>query len=402
MEKPISLQQQKKTGVRRDHSISLITISGIEIRLDFSVIIIFVLIVYSLGALVFPGWHPGWSGLLNWSTAFASGILFFVSLLAHEMSHAIVAQKHNIPVPRITLFLFGGVAEISREPDTPKVEFLIAIAGPFMSILISIICSNLAFWLADDISLLDRVTVGDPALLTHLGPVPTMLLWLGSINMLLAVFNLIPGFPMDGGRIFRAMVWGLTGDIVKATRWASNIGRYFGWFLMAYGLVRIFSNGDFSGLWLILIGWFISNLAAMSFQQLITSRALNSFKVADLMRTRFQQIPGEMALTDFIDDYLLRSSQQIWPVSEGRRLAGFISLSDLSGLSPQRRKQATVAEVMRKGENVEFLESQAGADEAMGRLTGSDTPLPVIDDNKVVGLIGRGDVLKWISLHMDN
>ena len=157
-----------------------------------------------------------------------SGLAFFASLLAHELSHSVVSQHFGIPVPRITLFLFGGVAEISREPDRPKHEFLIAIAGPMMSLVIALVCSNLAFYIAGDMDLAATINSGDLSVIASLGPLATALFWLGSINMLLAIFNMIPGFPMDGGRVFRTTIWAVTGDQLKATLWASNVGRYFG------------------------------------------------------------------------------------------------------------------------------------------------------------------------------
>jgi Zn-dependent protease len=223
--------------------IPLFTVFNIKICLDLSVLVIFSLIVYGLSTGLFPRWHPEWSPLLRWSTACVSGFLFFASLLAHELAHAVVAQRHGIPVPRITLFLFGGMAEISQEPDRPKTEFLIAIAGPLMSILIGVVCSQLAFWSVGDLTLLDGLTSGDEDAMAQLGPWQTSLLWLGSINLVLAIFNLIPGFPMDGGRVFRAIAWAITADKLKATRWASNLGRVFGWTLMVLGVTTLFQGG---------------------------------------------------------------------------------------------------------------------------------------------------------------
>lgn len=381
------------------HSMPLLKIFGIEIRLDISVIVIFFLIVYSLGSGIFPQWHPDWSGRTVWVTAFVSGVLFFVSLLAHELSHSVVAQHYGIPVPRITLFLFGGMAETSQEPDEPKVEFLVAFAGPLMSIVISLICTNLAWWVAD-IPDLEQLSLTDEKTLAQLSPLATSLLWLGSINMILAIFNLIPGFPMDGGRVFRAIIWGLTGDQVKATRWASNGGRYFGWFLMALGVLSLFGGGGFSGIWWILIGWFITSLATMSYRQLITDRALRGFKVRDLMRTRFDAISADMTLTVFVDRYLLRSTQQLWPVEAGERCTGVVSLKDVVELPEEERRSKTVGDVMRQIESVLALSPESGARDAFQQLAGAeDEPLPVIENGRVVGLIQRGDIVKWMSLH---
>ena len=381
------------------HSIPLLTLFGIEIRLDPSVLIIFFLIVYSLGNSVFPQWHPDWGTALSWSTAFVSGILFFASLLAHEFSHSLVAQRYGIPVPRITLFLFGGVAEVSEEPDRPKIEFLVAIAGPLMSILISIICSNLAFWITNDPEVIDRLLAGDEFALAELGPVSTSLFWLGTINMVLAVFNLIPGFPMDGGRVFRAIAWALTGDQVKATRWASNLGRYFGWSLMALGFISLFQGAGFISIWWILIGWFISNLAATSYKQLLANRFLKGFKVADLMRTKFELVSPQVPVIQFIDHHLLRSTQQLWPVVEGNRMIGVVTMSDVVNLSPEARASRSLRDILRPAASIHFLEPDTNVQDALKYITNAEESVPVVEGGMIVGLIQRNDIIRWMSLH---
>jgi len=391
-------QSQSPTG----HSVSLFRIFDIEIRLDISVIIIFFLIVFSLASGVFPQWHPDWSTTLTWGTALVSGILFFASLLAHELSHSVVSQYFGIPVPRITLFLFGGMAEISREADRPKVEFLVAIAGPLMSILIALICTNVAFNIVADPEVARSISEGNVEALSQLGPVATSLFWLGSINMIIAIFNMIPGFPMDGGRVFRAAIWGLTGNLVTATRWASNAGRYFGWLLMGLGVVSLFGGGGLGGIWWILIGWFISSLAAMSYRQLLTDNMLHRFKVSDLMRTRFDTVSPEMDLPGFVDDYLLRSNQRLWPVVRDGDLQGTISLSNVASLSGEKREGKSVGDVMESRDSMPWLEEDTDAREAFQLLAGAgDEPLPVIRDGQVVGLIQHGDIIKWMTLHQD-
>jgi Zn-dependent protease len=392
-------RMQHHQGQPMSHSIPLLTLFGIEIRLDPSVLIIFFLIVYSLGNSVFPQWHPDWGTALSWSTAFVSGILFFASLLAHEFSHSLVAQRYGIPVPRITLFLFGGMAEISEEPDRPKIEFFVAIAGPLMSILISIICSNLAFWITNDPEVIDRLLAGDEIALAELGPVSTSLFWLGTINMVLAVFNLIPGFPMDGGRVFRAIAWALTGDRVKATRWASNLGRYFGWSLMALGFISLFQGAGFISIWWILIGWFISNLAATSYKQLLANRFLQGFKVADLMRTKFELVSPNVPVIQFIDHHLLRSTQQLWPVVEGNRMIGVVTMSDVVNLSPEARASRSLRDILRPAASIHFLEPDTNVQDALEYITNAEESVPVVEGGMIVGLIQRNDIIKWMSLH---
>lgn len=382
------------------HGFSLFRIFGIEIRLDISVIIIFMLIVYSLANGVFSQWHPQWSLPLVWGTAIAAGLAFFVSLLAHELAHSVVSQHYGIPVPRITLFLFGGMAEISREPDRPKVEFLIAIAGPAMSLLIAFLCTNLVGWMTSDVQLVEAISSGDVSAIAQLGPVTTALLWLGTINLVLAIFNMIPGFPMDGGRVFRALIWAVTGDQLKATRWASNGGRYFGWLLMSLGVISLLSGQGMGGLWWILIGWFISSLAAMSYRQQVTENVLRGSRVSDLMRTHFEEIEPGLALGDFVDNYLLRSSQRTWPVVSDGDLQGFITLKNVTDIPQPERAGKSVGDVMQGLDGIEYLEPHIQARDAVKKLLRSDDEsLPVIRGGKVVGLIQHGDILKWMTLH---
>lgn len=398
----MSGQNETSPSVERGsgHGLSLFTLWGIEVRLDLSVIIIFTLIVFSLATGVFPGWHPDWSAGLNWGLALLSGVAFFASLLAHEMSHSLVSQHYGIPVPRITLFLFGGMAEISREPERPKEECLIAIAGPAMSFLIAIVCTNLALWTVADETLRGALRGGDLSAVANLGPLATALFWLGSINLVLAIFNMVPGFPMDGGRVFRAIIWALTGDQQKATRWASNGGRFFGWFLMALGVVSVFSGGGLGGLWWILIGWFISSLATLSYRQLMTNSALKDFRIADLMRTHFETVPAGLSVTGFVDDYLLRSSQRVWPVVDGDRARGIVSMSGITAVPAPERAHKTLEEVMRPLDPARDLSPDIPARDALQRLMkAGDEALPVVEDGRVVGLIQHADILKWLSLH---
>ncbi len=381
------------------HSLRLFRLFGIEIRLDISVLIIFALIVFSLGSGVLPQWHPEWSASLLWSTAIASGLVFFVSLLAHELSHAVVSMHYGIAVPRITLFLFGGMAEPEREPDRPKVEFLVAIVGPLMSFLIAFVCINLAFWLVDDPDALESLNAGDMEAMSAFGAVATSLLWLGMINTIIAIFNMLPGFPMDGGRVFRAVIWAITGDLLKATRWASNIGRYFGWTLMFLGIYSLLSGQGLGGLWWILIGWFISGLAAMSYRQQVMEGELRDRKVSDLMRTHFESVEAGVPLPEFVDQYLLRSTQELWPVLDNDELVGVTSLARVTALPPEQRNDRVVRDVTVPVATMDSLDAEESARKAMQRLgQGGDEALPVVRSGQVVGLLKHSDVVKWMSL----
>jgi Zn-dependent protease/predicted transcriptional regulator len=375
----------------------LFYIFGIEIRLDWSVLIIFALIVYSLGAGLFPQWHPDWSPATTWITALAAGIIFFASLLAHELSHSLMARYYGIRVPRITLFLFGGMAEIEAEAKTPKEEFAIAIVGPLMSALIGVLFLFGASTAIGEQGV-QRLAQDPLELMAELSPATTAAIWLGSVNIILAIFNMVPGFPLDGGRVFRAGVWWISGDAVKATRVASNAGRAVGWLLIGFGVWNIFALGNLGGLWLILIGWFLTHVARASYTQMITERSLRSVRVQDVMRTRFETVPGHISLEEFIEDYLLRSSQQLWPVTEGDRYVGTVSFSDVAKVSAQERRHRQVRELLTPLDERHSLAADELATAALRRL-GGDEPVAVVTNGRVVGLVRSGDILRWTAVH---
>ena len=376
----------------------LFSLFGIEVRLDFSVIFIFALIVYSLGTGVFPSWHPDWPMATIWSMAALAGLLFFASLLAHEMAHSLVAQRYGIKVPRITLFLFGGVAEIETEAQTPGAEFAIAIAGPLMSLAIAFICMTYAGTAVDD-SLLDVLVDNPEAAMAAIGPFVTVCLWLGSVNLMLAVFNMVPGFPLDGGRVARAAIWQLTGDRMRATQLAANAGRGFGWLLMGLGFWEMLVLKSMGGLWLVLIGWFLSHLAVQSYAQTFTQAKLEPLSVAELMRTHFERVPADASVAFFVEECLLRSSQLLWPVMQGERCIGTASVEEVLKLPVADRSHIKVADIALSLEESGALAADLPATDAMTALAArQDQPVPIVRDGDVVGLLRGTDILKWLTL----
>jgi Zn-dependent protease len=388
----------KFAGAERS-GLRLFSLLGIEIRLDWSVLIIFSLIVYSLGAGLFPQWHPDWPPATTWLTALAAGVIFFASLLAHEMAHSLMARRFGIRVPRITLFLFGGMAEIEQEARTPREEFAIAIVGPLMSAALGVLFAGIASLSMGEQSL--AMLADDPeAVMSSLSPALTASLWLGSVNMMLAIFNLVPGFPLDGGRVFRAAVWWATGDPVKATRLAAGAGRLVGWGIMVLGFWNILAWKNLGGLWLIFIGWFLTHLAKASYSQMLTERSLRHARVEDIMRTRFETVPAHVTIEDFIDDYLLRSSQQLWPVTDAGHIVGAIGYGDVAGLAAAERPGRRVADLATPLAQRASLSAGELAGPALRQLgTVGDDPVLVLRDGGVVGLIRASDVLRWTLMH---
>jgi len=379
----------------------LFTLFGIEVRLDFSVIFIFALIVYSLGTGIFPSWHPNWPGATIWTMAVLAGLLFFSSLLAHEMSHSLVARRFGIRVPRITLFLFGGMAEIETEAETPWAEFAIAIAGPLMSLAIAFVCMTYAGAAVDE-SLIDLLVENPEAAMAQIGPFVTVCLWLGSVNLMLAIFNMVPGFPLDGGRVARAAIWQLTGDRMRATQLAANAGRVFGWLIMGLGFWELLVLKSMGGLWLVLIGWFLSHLAVQSYTQTFTQARLEPLSVAELMRTHFERVPAEATVAFFVDECLLRSSQLLWPVMQGERCLGTASLEEVLKLPVAARGEKTVGDIALSLEDSDALDAGLPASDAMTVLANrQDRPVPITRGDEVVGLLRGTDILKWLTLQGD-
>ena len=379
-------------------------IAGIEIFADWSVLVIFALISFSLGAGVFPSWHPGWSGALSWATALGAALLFFASLLAHELSHAIVARAGGMRVRRITLFLFGGMAHLESEPRNWRVELAMAAVGPLTSLVLGVAFLLLAGLAAGGL----EIDPEDPrAALAAISPLATLLFWLGPVNLMLAVFNLVPGFPLDGGRVLRAVLWGATGDLRAATRWASLGGRLFAGLLMATGLLMLFGlvvpvlgGGPVGGLWLMLIGWFLNSAAVTSYRQLILRQTLGQVPVARIMQTRLVRVPPELPVRRLAEEHMMQSGQRVLPVEHDGRFLGLVSLTDLQKSERGAWDRMTAAEIMTPLARLACTGPADDAGEALAQLARRDVnQLPVLDEGRLVGLLRREDVLKWLALN---
>ena len=386
---------QEKTPVR---GLRIGALFGIEIRLDSSLIIIFSLLVYLLGANVFPGWHPDWQAGTTWLTAVAAGVLFFASVLAHELAHSLVSRHFGIEVRRITLFLFGGLAEIEEEPGNPRAEFLIAIVGPATSLLLGILFTIIGTSLAGA-DFTDLLADNEKTAMAGLSPLSTLMLWLGPINLVLGLFNMVPGFPLDGGRVFRAVVWWITGDLKRATRIASDSGRLFGWCLITLGIIEAISGRLMQGLWLMLIGWFLSNAASASYKQLVMRDLFKGVTARDLMRSRFETVSAQLRVGEFIDEHLLQSPQLLWPVVEDEQLIGLVTLQQVKDIPTQDRSVMTIGQVMRTDLGALSLPPETDANQTLLALSTHDSPLAIVEEHRVIGLLSEFDTLKWLLLH---
>jgi Zn-dependent protease len=400
----VAMEHSKPSGVMGSGgSTSLGSMAGVRIDVDWSLWIVFTLVLFNLGAGVFPRWHPDWSSTAIWGTAFAAALLFFGSVLLHELAHALVGRAQGIQVSRITLFLFGGLAHLESEPPRPRAEFFTAIVGPLTSLVLGLGAVLLAAVLTGS-----RLVVRDAdgitaeqvqAMLANAGPLATLLLWLGPINLLLAAFNMVPGFPLDGGRVLRSVLWGATDDLLKATRWAANAGRFFAWALMAVGILDLFSGMFAQGLWLLLIGWFLNNAAHMSYQQVWTRHALQDVPVSRVMWANPTRVSPELSLDQLVRDHIMTSDQVAFPVERDGEFVGLVALDDVRGIPQSLWGDTNVADVMTPVGELGVLTPGAHADRALEVLARLDVDqLPVLQDSHLEGMVRRRDLLRLIAL----
>ena len=311
-----------------------------------------------------------------------TSFLFFGSILAHELGHSVVAIHNGIKVRSITLFVFGGVAQISRDAPRPLIEGLIAIAGPLVSVGLGGLFLGL-YLLVRDIS----------------GPVAAVFLYLGWINIWVAAFNMIPGFPLDGGRLFRALVWGLNGSFVTATRIAAAIGRGIGYLFMAGGVASGFYSGDvFNGLWLIFIGWFLAGMAQQSGRQVVVRETLKDVRVRDVMSGDQLTIPAEMDLRFLVEHYVALTGRRSFLVRNGDGWAGVLSLEDIEKVSKSRWADTRVDQAMKPASKVTTVGPGDDLLQAMELMdAGGVAEVPVVENGGLVGMLRRDAVMYLVQ-----
>jgi Zn-dependent protease len=385
--------------------LSLGKLFGLDIVLDISLVLVFGLVLFNLGLGVMPAWHPEWSSGLRWGVSLLAAVLLFGSILLHELSHALVGRAFGIRMRGITLFMFGGMAVLEAEPEKASAELWMAIVGPITSFAIGAVATLAGTALAGQ----DATLLASDALMTvrHLGPIPTLLLWLGPLNIGLALFNLLPGFPLDGGRVLRAMVWWATGDLQRATRVAATSGLGLGWLmitlgiLMAFGLrVPFFGSGFGSGLWLLLLGWFLSNAASSSYGSLATKRALDRVKVADVMWTHCEVALPNESVESLVRHKLVHTDQQLFPVVQDGTLLGAVTLDKLQQVPEPERIRTPVSDLMIPARGLEVVSLDTDVTQALQLLGGvKRSEIAVVEGTELRGILRRGDVARWLSLH---
>lgn len=364
----------------RSH-IKLGRVFGIEIGIHYSWLIIAWLITFSL-AERFRSLNRDWSPSVIWGTAVITAFLFFVSLLAHELAHSLVALAHKLPVKRITLFALGGVSVIEKEAADAKTEFLIAIVGPITSAVIG----GALLWVGKALG----GNFDGPQT-----PGIAVLFWLGTINLTLAAFNMLPAFPLDGGRVLRAVIWGITGSMERATRIAARAGQVIAVIFIGTGIYQFFRGAGLGGLWIAFIGWFLLQAASANYQEVELKHALAGVRAGDLMSRDCAQVPGPTSVQDFVDEFLLRTGRRCFFVTVQDRIAGLITPHDVRTLDRSLWPVTPVQQIMKPLDKVRSVTPETSAMEALELMAREDlNQLPVVSDHRVEGLLSRGNILE--------
>lgn len=364
-------------------------ISGITIGLHYSWFIIALLIVLSL-AEHFHLVNPRWSDTILWSAAICTGVLFFAALLLHELAHSLLAKVRGLRVREITLFALGGVSQIESEASDAKSEFWIAIVGPLTSVAIGLVLLAIA-WLGG-------WRGNDPTT-----PVLAVLVWLGYINLGLAAFNMVPGFPLDGGRVLRAMIWWITRSADRSTRLASQIGEAVAFIIILLGLFQFFSeHGNFGGLWMAFIGWFLLDAARTSYAQADLTAALRNRRVADIMDRNYPTVEAHLSLQDFVDEYLLHTGLRGYVVVQGERVVGLITPHEVKGVVRDLWPQTSVQSVMRPLGQLRTVTPETPALQALQMMGHDDiNQLPVMSNGHLEGVFSRSHVVRFLQTHTE-
>ncbi len=354
---------------------------GIPLEVDASWLFIFFLVAATLTTSYFPAALPDESPTIYALLGAATALAFFGSLVLHELAHSLVARAGGLSVSRVTLFVFGGVSQLEDEPGSPGREFLMAAAGPVMSLLIAGACWGAA-------------VAGGLLRAPEWALVP--LDYLSMINMALALFNMLPGFPLDGGRVLRSLLWAATRDLTKATRWASRSGQAIGTALIAVAVFGVL-NGSFDYVWLAVMGWFMSALAAGAYRQHVTRVRLGEVPVSAIMSTPAVLVPAELSLEQVGHTYFLAGRHPRYPVIQDGRIIGLIDIEHVNDVPRERWAETTVGEVASRNLQESLAPPSASVDSVLPRLEpGGPGAVLVVEDGRLAGIVTRSDVIRLI------
>lgn len=367
-------------------AITLVRLFGFEVKIDLSWLILGLLISWTLAQGLFPANYKGLPTSTYWIMGVAGALGLLVSIVFHELWHSLVARRFGLPMKGITLFVFGGVAEMTEEPPSPRAEFFMAVAGPISSILFGLAFLGVGFFIGS----------GWPK------PVLGVINYLGILNLILAGFNLIPAFPLDGGRVLRSVLWGWKDNLRWATQIASKIGSGFGIVLILVGAVEFIFGNIIGGVWMFLIGMFLRGASQTAYRQLIIRRALEGESVRRYMKENPVTVSPQISVQDLVEDYIFKYHFKMFPVVEEGKLVGCVTLSQVKGISREEwpaRRVGELASGCTKENTISPDEDAMEALSLMNRMNASR--LMVVEGEKLVGVIALKDMMKLLSLKLD-
>ncbi len=357
-------------------------IFGIEIYIHFSWVIILVLLTWSLAVGWFPVLYHGFSAITDWILGLTAAVLLFVSVLLHELAHSVVARARGLPVKNITLFIFGGVSNIEKEPGSPGIEFQIAVVGPITSLLIGFLALVLLYALGQSTS-----------------PLGAILWYLGYANILLGIFNLIPGFPLDGGRVLRSIVWKIDGNLRRATRVVTVVGQIIAYLFILLGIWLFFVGYFIDGLWLGFIGWFLLSSAQAANSEVMLQSVFRGVTVGEVMNSAPTTVPANISLEEVGRRVLFTAWPALALVIQGDRLAGLITLGDIRHVPREEWGQTPVGLVMIPRERLHIVSPQQSLNDVLPLMAGRDVNrLPVLQDERLVGVLSRDAIVRYLEI----
>jgi Zn-dependent protease len=361
------------------NNVPLGRIFGIRIGLDYSWFLIFALLTWILSSNYYPAEFKGWPLALYWVMGAITSIMLFVSVLLHELGHSAVALGYGVPVRSITLFIFGGVSQIEAEPPSATAEFLIAIVGPLVSLALGIL-----FYALEPVVAFSQPLLG-------------LVKYLAYINLALGLFNLIPGYPLDGGRVLRAVVWAITKNMRRATLFAANAGRFFGLGFIFFGVLQMFSGNFGGGIWIAFIGWFLDSAATTQAQQATLQSLLAGHHVSQAMRSHCDTVPAELTLQRLVDEHVLGAGARCFLVNCGDSTVGLVTLHRVKEVPRQEWSTKTVAQAMVPLDRWKRINPDAELWTALEEMDRDGVnQLPVMRDGQVLGMLGREDVITFL------
>ncbi len=367
-------------------SLKIGKIFGVSINIHYSLLLIFFLIVWSLALGYMPTNYPGLSEISYWTIGLISGLLLIASVIIHELCHSVVARRLGIPVKRITLFFLGGAAELPEEPPNPSVEFKMAVVGPLSSFIIAAILGSLWFMFQKGSFPRELIAV------TQYG---------AYLNLILGGFNLLPAFPLDGGRIFRSILWKRKGSLIKATRRSTSVGVGISYLMMFGGFLIMIFGGFFNGLWIIFIGWFIKSSAESGLSQTIISQVLSKTTVSEIMSSNIVTINSDLTIEDLVHNYFLKMSFAGYPVMENGSLIGMVTMDRIKNISQSQWRKLTIKDIMKPAEDLVVVEPEMPASDVMFQMSKKEVGRAlVMRNNQLVGIISRRDLTHLINVRL--